>query len=81
MMNKELALTDPQLAFWYANDIVKGPWKEAEDIISTCAFESWRYAKFVIKGRFTIGESTIKKNPIMKTTYENHFNIELKTAA
>ena len=54
---------DPQWAYWYAKDILKGPFPLGEPAI---AKESWRafwYAAEILKDPFPLGEPAIAKDP------------------
>jgi hypothetical protein len=55
-------LTDPEQAYWYAKDIIKGRWPEGEAAISKHPYWAYYYARDVIKGRWPEGESTIAKD-------------------
>ena len=46
-----IIMTDPQIACFYAEDIIKGRWIEAEDIIMNDPHETYCYAIQVIKGK------------------------------
>jgi hypothetical protein len=38
-------------AYFYAKDVIKGRWLEAENIISTSPLHIYWYAKYVIRGK------------------------------
>jgi hypothetical protein len=42
-------MTDPQWAYWYARDVIKQRWPEAEPIIRTAPGWAYRYAMDVMK--------------------------------
>jgi hypothetical protein len=46
-----IIIKDPQYAYQYARDVIKGRWKEAESIIIKDSFYAYRYAKDVIEGK------------------------------
>ena len=41
----------PYWAYYYAKDVIKGRWIEAENIIATDLFYAYHYAKNIIKGK------------------------------
>lgn len=47
-------------SYLYARDIIKGPWKEAEEVIRTDARVATFYARFTLKGRWEEAEEVIK---------------------
>ena len=50
-------------AYWYAKNIIKDRWPEAEEIIKNDPKWSYYYARDVIKGRWLDAEEYIKKDP------------------
>ena len=50
----------PYSAYEYARDVIKGRWKEAEDIIKTDPRSAYYYAIDVIEGRWKEAEPFIK---------------------
>ena len=54
VMNHEDA---PYWAYWYAMNVIKGRWLEAEDIIARCGTSSFWYARLI--GPFPAGEAAI----------------------
>ena len=50
-------------ACWYAKNVLKAPWPEAEDIIKQDPKWAYNYAKDVLKTRWPEAEDTIKKDP------------------
>jgi len=48
---EDIILTDPNISFQYAADIIKGRWIEAEDIIMLDPLGGYLYAVNVIKGK------------------------------
>jgi 1,2-phenylacetyl-CoA epoxidase PaaB subunit len=59
MKSDSLFAADPELAFYYARDIIKSRFPEGESIIATNPEYAYRYAHDVIKGRFLEGEVVI----------------------
>jgi len=53
----------PGYAYWYAKNIIKGRWLEAEEYIKKNPRWAYWYAKYIIKGRWLEAEEYIKKNP------------------
>ena len=49
----------PFWAYWYAKNVIRGRWIEAEPIIMRSPYRAYRYAKDVIKGRWFEAEPTI----------------------
>ena len=49
-------------AFWYARDVIKGRWPEAEDVIAENAEYAYGYAKDVLKGRWPEAEDVIARD-------------------
>ena len=52
----------PYWAYWYAEDVIKGRWPEAEKVILKSAEWSYCYAKNVIKGRWPEAEKMVSKS-------------------
>ena len=50
---------DPQTAYWYARDVLHGPFKIGELAIAKDSDYSYLYAKCVLKGPFKLGELAI----------------------
>ena len=51
--------TNGYSSYCYARDVVKGPWKLGEPMISQDALWSKKYARDVIKGRWEMGEEAL----------------------
>ena len=49
----------PYWAYWYAADVIKGRWPEAEAIIINNSKYAYWYARDVIKGRWPEAETVI----------------------
>jgi hypothetical protein len=58
-IQKNIALSSPREAYYYALQVLKGRFQDGEKAISTDAEYSYRYAKDVLKDRFEAGESAI----------------------
>jgi lambda repressor-like predicted transcriptional regulator len=54
-----LAERDLYFIYYYAEDVIDGPWPECEDIIAEDAEYSYWYAKFVLQAPFPKGETAI----------------------
>jgi lambda repressor-like predicted transcriptional regulator len=54
-------LSDPYVAYLYAERVLRGPFPEGEWIIARLAHSSLLYAKNVLKGQFEAGEPEIAK--------------------
>jgi hypothetical protein len=59
----EAEKTDPQWAYHYAKNVLKGHWPEGEPAIATDPYYAYRYARCVLKGRFPEGEKTLAADP------------------
>ena len=53
---------DADQAYYYARDVLNGPFPEGEEAIATSAVQSYYYARFRLKGRFPAGEKAILKD-------------------
>jgi hypothetical protein len=61
--DEELCIaTSARYSYFYAADILKGPFPLGEKSIATSVMYSYFYAKNVLKGRFILGEEAIAKN-------------------
>ena len=49
-------------AYWYAEEVIKGRWPEAEGVIAQDAFSALRYASDIIKGRWPEAEAVIAQD-------------------
>lgn len=59
---EKIILRDPEWSYYYAQDIIKGPWEEGESIIiNDCEF-SYLYALNIIRGPWFEGEKSIIKD-------------------
>ena len=57
------------MAFWYAKEMIKGRWKEAEPVIMQDPEHAYRYATSVIKDRWEEAEPYIMKDKFMSEMY------------
>lgn len=65
----ERELTEPEWAYRYAKDVIRGRWPEAEEVIAKEPWSAYRYADLVIKGRWPEAEATIAKSPFRAHRY------------
>lgn len=54
---------DPGWPYWYAKDIIKGRWPEAEPVLAQHPGWAREYARNVIKGRWPEAEPVIASDP------------------
>lgn len=66
---EEFIKIDPEYAYLYARDIIKGRWFEAEKYIKKNPQYAYLYAKDVIKGRWLEAELYILKDPMWTYWY------------
>ena len=52
----------PYWAYWYAANVIKGPWPKGEDAIASDASCAYNYAVNVIRGRWPKGEDAIARD-------------------
>ena len=64
-----LIATDANWSYWYAANVINGPFKKGEDIISKYTMESYLYARDIKMGRFKRGEISIIKDPKLAYWY------------
>jgi hypothetical protein len=62
----------PELAYLYARDVIKGPWKPGEKAITTDPLYTYAYARDVIKGRWEPGEEALATDPTHAHMYALH---------
>lgn len=70
--NREL--TDPEWAYTYARDVIKGRWLEGESTIAKDPVMAYYYAINAIKDRFPEGEAAIAKDPLWAYHYAYFVN-------
>ena len=51
-----------QFAYYYARDVLKGPFPTGEEAIAKDAYYAFQYAKNILKGPFPAGEEAIAKD-------------------
>jgi len=56
-------INDPEYAYRYAREVIKGRWIEAEEIIKNNTKNAYLYAIFIIENRWKKAEEFIKKDP------------------
>ena len=54
---------DPEWAYWYADEVLKGPFKLGEPAIAEDSMRAYWYAAEILEGPFPLGEPTIAKDP------------------
>ena len=64
-----LELSDPRFSYYYARNIIKGPFPEGEAAMATDPYYAYMYARDVIKGRFPQCEPVIAKDPFCAYYY------------
>jgi hypothetical protein len=52
-------LTDPEWAYFYAEDVIKGRFVQGEPIIATDPYWAYYYAHDIVEDRFELGEPVI----------------------
>ena len=70
-----MGIKTPNDAYFYALDILKAPWPEAEEYIKQDAHYAYMYARFILKERWPEAEPYIKQNTLSWDEYKEHFNI------
>jgi hypothetical protein len=60
---------NPENACGYAYYVIKGRWKETEEVIKTDPESAYHYAYYVIKGRWIEAEEYIKTDPTWACNY------------
>ena len=66
----KVVASDPEFAYFYARNIIKGRWPEGEKAIASDPENAYYYAIDVIKGRWPKGEKAIASNPRYATNYK-----------
>jgi len=66
-------------AFYYAREVVKGRWPEAEKVIAADPKWAFYYASEVIKERWPEAEAIITSDPDWLNYYANHFDLTIET--
>ena len=73
----KLTARNPGWAHYYARDIIRGRWPEAEAVIATNPRWAYHYALYVIKGRWPEAEAAIVTDPRYECRYELLTGIKL----
>lgn len=68
------ALESAERAYYYAKEVIKGYWPEAEPVMMTDPGLAFRYAKYVIKGRWPEAEAAIMTDPGAASSYALHLS-------
>lgn len=66
---EHIIITDPNWSYWYAVNVINGPFKKGEKIISKDSTRSYLYARDIKMGRFQKGEKSIIKDPKLAYWY------------
>lgn len=53
---------DAVYAYWYALDVLKGPFPAGEAAIAKDTYCAYQYAQYILKGPFPLGEAAISKD-------------------
>ena len=72
---------EPNLAFWYADVIIKGRWEEVEPTIMKAPEMAYNYALDIIKGRWKEAEPYIMTSPYYAYYYARYITKERFPAA
>ena len=75
MQISHIIIKQPNHSYWYAKNILKGRWKEAEPIMMKEPYYAYQYAKDIIKSRWVEAESVIKTDKFWWDCYCTVFNI------
>lgn len=68
-VNKDIIKRYPKIAYYYARDIIKGRWEEAEPYIMKSPEWGYDYATYIIKGRWEDAEPYIMTDPANAYAY------------
>ena len=68
-------LKNPKWAYWYAYEVIKGRWEEAEPFIIKDPQYAYRYSRNIIKGRFKEAEPFFMKDPHEAYMYAKYIKI------
>ncbi len=61
--------TDPEVAYTYAEQVIKGRWPDGESAIAKSAKAAYKYASHIIKGRWPEAEPVMAKNADVALSY------------
>ena len=67
----------PDWAYWYARNVLRGRWPEAEPVIAQSPTWAYWYAHNIIRGKFPEGEPAIATNPYWSYWYGKYIIREL----
>lgn len=70
------ALASPEMAYWYACNVIQARWPVGEAAIATSPKWAYCYAYDVIEGRWPPGEPVIATDPEWAAEYYNDFRKE-----
>lgn len=73
---EDLVIVCPRLTFNYVNRDVKGAFLRGEEILATHPEYAYRYAVYVTRERFKVGENIIKGSDYQQY-YERYFGVTL----
>ena len=59
---EKILARDPEIAYYYAKSVLKGPFPLGEPVIAESAEYSYSYTRDVLKGPFPMGEPVIAKD-------------------
>lgn len=65
----------PDWLVWYARNVIKGRWPEAEELVTTDPYLAYEYALHVIKGRWIEVEGILATCKPVWMSYCEEFNI------
>ena len=60
---------EPRLTYYYAQDVIKGRWQEAEPYIMKDPYYAYMYANYIIQYRWREAEQYIMKDPYYAYLY------------
>ena len=72
---EDIIKTNAWYSYWYAKDVIKDRFIEAEEVIRTKARYAYCYAKDILKDRWIEAEGVIKTDVEYWNKYKEHFNI------
>ncbi len=73
----EMIKKDPERAYHYALNVIKGRWPEGEEIMKSDPFFAYWNSVYIIKDRWFEGEEAMKKNDKIWSVYNDYFNIPM----
>jgi hypothetical protein len=57
-----LKAADPWVAYLYAENVIRGPWPEAEPVIAKDPHSALQYARYALRGRFEAAEPNLMQS-------------------